>query len=773
MNKTIGKIVTAVFAVICIVSLFSRTTEAALTITVNIDATINETTAREMLPMINDWRQSGDGWYWDMQNVEYYTGVLPAYEYDYDLEQIAMQRAVEGAMHFAHTRPSGEAFYTCTYNGTLTNGECLAYGCQTAEEAFTALQETSFFFDGQEHRRLLLAESFSSVGIAYAVVDGIECWAIELGVENSGAAQTSAFVGSRTFEVDVNPNEYTLQIEIGASIINDKYDTVSDLPVVSGYFKYKNGEGYFRADASKFTDVTWTSADPNICEIIDNAQYHMVNQGRTTATASVVYEGRTYTKSITVNSAAVSFTQAGSEVSITVPDMAYNGYVPEPEPIIIYNGKQLVMGTDFRCDYSSRVTINNKRSYVNIYGMGNFTGSKTVYFSIVRGTPDDMQIEPIGDQLYTGSPITPQVVMHNREVLLVEGTDYTVSYSNNVDYGTASILITMTESRYYTGSKTINFRIVHPSDLGAKVVSRSLALDGKVGVNFYLTLPDSLLADSGAFVMINDTQYDIPEPENGRYQFRYYCAAAEMRDDLVLSVHKSDGSLFQLFDTNDVDVTETGYVYSVIAYADVARASSRCTAELRLLLNRMADYGKTAQIYFENNEYAGEYSQIGGDINNVSSSDLSAYVPVIETDASAGVTRTGSTLALETATTLNHNFQINSGSVNDYAFYVDGREVTLNSTGNVTLVQDGTKYKLSIKNIAAAELQIAHEIEVREKATGSIVIKVSNYSALSYVESVVTKGSSSTNQKTQQLVQMMKALYLYNMAAVEYFGDQV
>ena len=90
----------------------------------------------------------------------------------------------------------------------------------------------------------------------------------------------------------------------------------------------------------------------------------------------------------------------------------------------------------------------------------------------------------------------------------------------------------------------------------------------------------------------------------------------------------------------------------------------------------------------------------------------------------------------------------------------------------MTLVQDGNKYKLSIKNIAAAQLQIAHEVEVRERATGSIVIKVSNYSALSYVESVVTKGSSSTNQKTLQLVKMMKALYLYNMAAVEYFGDQ-
>ena len=770
MYKTIGKIVTAAFAVVCIVSLFSTTTQAALTITVNLDATINETTARGMLPLINEWRQSGDGWYWDMQNVEYYTGVLPAFDYDYDLEQIAIQRAVEGAIHFAHTRPSGDKYYTCKYNGTETYGECLAYGCQTAQEAFTLLQESEYFYSGQEHRRLLLAESYESVGIAYVVVDGIECWAIEFGIENSGAAQTAAFVGERTFEVDVNPNDYTLQIEIGASIINDKYDIVADFPKVSGYFQYKYGSGYFRADASSFTNVTWTTANPNICEVVNGNQYHMVNQGRTSATASVVYEGVTYSKSITVNSAAVSFTQAGSEVSITVPDMAYNGQMPEPVPVIIYNGKQLVMGTDFRCEYLTRTGLNANRSYVNIFGLGNFTGQTRAYFSIVQGTPDDMDIEPIPDQLYTGNPITPQVVMYNRGVLLTEGTDYKVTYSNNTNYGTANILIEML-SRYYTGSKTIHFDIVRSLDVSARIASRSLSLDDRIGVNFYVKLHKNVLSDSGAYVMINNTRYDIPAVDDqGRCLFRYYCVAAEMRDDLVLSVHRGDGSVCQLFDKDGVDVTSTGYSYSIITYADSARSSSSCPDNLKALLNRMTDFGKTAQVYFEHNADVGEYSSVAADIASVAPSTLAPYVPDIESADSAGVVRTGSTLSLEAATVLNHNFEVRSGSINDYDFYVDGEQVTMNSTGKYTLGQSGNKYILSIHNIAAAELHIPHYVEVRD-GSGRVICSISNYSALSYVESVVSKAGNSSNQKTMQLVQMMRALYLYNRAAVGYFGN--
>jgi len=57
--------------------------------------------------------------------------------------------------------------------------------------------------------------------------------------------------------------------------------------------------------------------------------------------------------------------------------------------------------------------------------------------------------------VYTGKNLK------NPTAVLKEGTDYTVSYSNNVRAGKATVIINAKEgSTAYTGSKTFNFRIV-------------------------------------------------------------------------------------------------------------------------------------------------------------------------------------------------------------------------------------------------------------------------------------------------------------------------
>ncbi len=69
----------------------------------------------------------------------------------------------------------------------------------------------------------------------------------------------------------------------------------------------------------------------------------------------------------------------------------------------------------------------------------------------------------VDDYSYTGSEITPEpVVTYNDSVLgtitLTEGVDYTLSYSNNVNVGTATISITGING--YTGTKKTTFNIV-------------------------------------------------------------------------------------------------------------------------------------------------------------------------------------------------------------------------------------------------------------------------------------------------------------------------
>jgi hypothetical protein len=68
-----------------------------------------------------------------------------------------------------------------------------------------------------------------------------------------------------------------------------------------------------------------------------------------------------------------------------------------------------------------------------------------------------LTINEIQTQTYTGSEIKPAVTVKDGIVTLRLGNDYTVSYGNNTNAGTATVTITGTGD--YTGSKTANFTI--------------------------------------------------------------------------------------------------------------------------------------------------------------------------------------------------------------------------------------------------------------------------------------------------------------------------
>ena len=51
-------------------------------------------------------------------------------------------------------------------------------------------------------------------------------------------------------------------------------------------------------------------------------------------------------------------------------------------------------------------------------------------------------IEGVSDETYTGAPIVPSITVSLDNKTLTEGTDYTVYYVNNIDVGTATVIVT-------------------------------------------------------------------------------------------------------------------------------------------------------------------------------------------------------------------------------------------------------------------------------------------------------------------------------------------
>ena len=852
MSSHIKKLISVLMSAVIVTAMFCQPVSAADGV-MSFEVEYRQTDARSMLSLMNEWRTGGDAWYWNSTDTaKVYTGVLPALTYDYNLEQIAMQRAQEIILSWGHQRADGRSFlswsYTDNYNGTRTYGENIAGGSvrTDAAKAFEGWQETNAKYSGQGHRRTMLDSDFTAVGIAHIYYNGLHYWVQEFGETNSDAAATTAvnralttsvYYGSQTLNYSIKSEysflEHDRTMNYGGSDFLPSCSTVAEIvsSSVTGVVVPSTGG-------------TWTSSDPSVVKIEGN-KYYGIGVGTSVMTYSAVVDGTTVSKSITMTvqqvtslaGATVTY-DSGSmytgspvcpEVTVTIGDLTltegvdysvsfennvapgwangtvtgmgtYAGtsknftfyispchiYYPLMEssmptveytgsPIVpvfnlTYKGVPLTEGTDYAVECSDNTDYGY--ASVTFTGYGNFFGSTSTSFYISRRNISKTTILSIPDQEYTGSAITPEITVLDGSRVLTLGTDYKVKYTSNTARGTATVTITGLSN--YTGTKTAKFNIVDTvvSQTPAKVVSSSLAAEGRIGVNFFLNLPDAVLNSSGAYIDINGTHYDIPSKDSrGRYPFRYYIAIGEQRDDLVLRVYLGDGSVYPLLDKSGADVTSTGFVYSGATYTAEARAGG-ASSSLLTMLERLNDYGKYAQLYFNHNADLGTLSSGASDVSGVTLSTLSAYEPVISTSASSGITRSGSTLMLESLTTLTHNFVIESGSIDDYIFTVNGQVITTATTGDITLTKVNGKYRISIANIVAAHLQDPYEIVVTDTA-GHEMIRISNYSALSFVHVVISSyGLTPSDEKQAQFVKLLQSMYLYNRAAVAYFEQE-
>ncbi len=76
-------------------------------------------------------------------------------------------------------------------------------------------------------------------------------------------------------------------------------------------------------------------------------------------------------------------------------------------------------------------------------------------------TDTTISIAPIDDFIYSGQDITPPLTVKDGSVILVQGTDYGLDYSNNINVGTATVKIVSYGN--YTGNKEITFSILPKS----------------------------------------------------------------------------------------------------------------------------------------------------------------------------------------------------------------------------------------------------------------------------------------------------------------------
>jgi gliding motility-associated-like protein len=208
------------------------------------------------------------------------------------------------------------------------------------------------------------------------------------------------------------------------------------------------------ATSSSTGAFTYTISDANVASVTGSTTT-MVGVGTTSVTviqaADANYNTATATMTLTVSQADIV------NASITaIPDQTYTGSAITLSPTVTFNGSTVTETTDYTVSFTNNT--NAGTASLTITGTGNFTGTKTVSFTISKADLSTTSITAIPDQTYTGSAITisPTVTFNGSTV--TETTDYTVSFTNNTNAGTASLTITGTGN--FTGTKTVSFTIV-------------------------------------------------------------------------------------------------------------------------------------------------------------------------------------------------------------------------------------------------------------------------------------------------------------------------
>ena len=187
--------------------------KAADIIPVNISVEYGQTEAREILDMINDMRTNPyDAWYWDQMNTTRIAcGTLSKLQYDYDLERVAMKRAAEIALFYAHERPMGGYagdIYKQENISSRYTGENIAAGQTTASQVNFAWREDNDLYDGQGHRRNMLSSKFNCVGIGHVYYNRTHYWVEEFAYRPEiNTTEVSANDSTETVSVSVDKKE--------------------------------------------------------------------------------------------------------------------------------------------------------------------------------------------------------------------------------------------------------------------------------------------------------------------------------------------------------------------------------------------------------------------------------------------------------------------------------------------------------------------------------------------------------------------------------------
>ncbi len=296
--------------------------------------------------------------------------------------------------------------------------------------------------------------------------------------------------------------------------------------------------------------------------------------------------------------------------------------------------------------------------------------------------------------------------------------------------------------------------------------TQSLTLEGKIGVDFFVELPqdDAIEYEGVAFTIdsIDGATAFVPfggegHPTNGSgyYKFTYYVRTIEMADTITATLR---------YTLNGEDRT-LEKTYSVKQYFDTFdQYISLFSEKQQNMTKATADLGHYVQAFLAAQKgwtFGTDYAEMDKHYADYTSADISAaqtaltaYAP----DKSLGTNMQKITysLVLDSDTELLVYFKPAADYTGTLAFTVNGNPIAEDGEKISVKLQSDGRYLVSIKNIGAHELSNAYEIKALSDGDEATI----TVSALSYANAMMNAYTGNTTALNAAV-----ALYRYAMAA--------
>ena len=262
-----------------------------------------------------------------------------------------------------------------------------------------------------------------------------------------------------------------------------------------------------------------------------------------TYTYRVTFTSDYYSKSAEITITVTPISLEGAEVTVQNP--TYNGNEQGPEVTVKLGDKTLWKDNDYNMEEVTK-QINAGSYQLTINGGGNYTGTKTVEWKILPKTVENPTIE-VSSVTYNGQAQTPSVTVKDGDTIIPD-TQYTVSYQNNTNAGTATVIVVSTSNSNYKFGPTEQAFTITKADAPTVTTGKLTVVNNHEGTYTYDLKQLLPTAPNGTYGNID---------WNGGYQHSFSSQLSYVKNYTI----DNDGILTII--SHDNNLTTTGKVGTI------------------------------------------------------------------------------------------------------------------------------------------------------------------------------------------------------------------